>query len=247
MDKNEAKLLLQAYRPNGQDAGHPFFAEALAYVETDPELKVWWEAQQDFDRKISAKLKEIPVPEHLRATLLTSHKIEQFIPHFRLHYWLAAAAVVVFLFVTGLHPWSSRPPLAMIPIASQEYNASVLHFLNDDPALGLMASDHAKVLDWLQQRHAPTGNIPSNMVSLPTLGCQKIALHGHDVSLICFSLTDGEVAHLFIIDQKALTDPPAASPTFAPMGNWSTASWSDGAKSYLLMTEATPDKLKHLL
>jgi len=247
MDKNEAKLLLQAYRPNGQDAGHPFFAEALACVEADPELKIWWEAQQNFDRKVSAKLQAVPVPDHLRTTLLASHKIEHFAPRFRLPHWLAAAAVVAFLFVVGLHPWSNRLPLAAIPIASHEYNASILHFLNDDPGLGLMASDHAKVVDWLQQRHAPTGSIPLHMTTMPTLGCQKFALHGHDVSLICFSLAGGEVAHLFIVDEKALVDPPGPSPTFAQMDSWSTASWSDGTKSYLLMTEAGPDTLKHLL
>ena len=46
MDNPEAKLMLQARRPNGRDDAQSAFAEALALVESDPELKAWWEAQQ---------------------------------------------------------------------------------------------------------------------------------------------------------------------------------------------------------
>ena len=73
------------------------------------------------------------------------------------------------------------------------------------------------------------------------------SIHGHTVSLICFSLAGGEIVHLFVIDQKALSDPPNFTPEFHQMAGWSTASWSDGEKSYLLATEAGSDTLKGLL
>jgi hypothetical protein len=55
------------------------------------------------------------------------------------------------------------------------------------------------------------------------------------------------VAHLFIIEKQGLSDPPGAAPVFNQNGTWSTAAWSDDNKSYLLLTEAGPDTLKHLL
>ena len=35
MNRDEAKLILQSYRPGGQDAGDPYFAAALALAKQD--------------------------------------------------------------------------------------------------------------------------------------------------------------------------------------------------------------------
>jgi len=246
MDRTEAKLLLQACRPNGQDSTLPVFAEALALAERDPELKAWWTAQQAFDQKVTAKLQGVPMPEDLRRTILAGRKIERTTPRFHLPYWLAAAAAIILFIGIGWHysPGRARTETAF---ANQDYDASVRQFLQKEPDLGLVTHDHAEVLAWLQQRQAPTGNFPGPMVSLPTLGCQQLTMHGHTVSLICFSLADGDVAHLFIIEKDALSDPPGTSPHFDQNGSWSSAAWSDNSKSYLLLTQAGPDRLKNLL
>jgi len=247
MDKNQARLVLQACRPDGGDSALPVFAEALAFAENDPELKVWWAAQQAFDRKVSAKLQGVPLPDNLRATILAGRKIEQFTPGYRLPYWFAAVAAIVLFFGIGHHYWP-RPSLeATQAITSRDYDASIFHFIDNGPALGLVAHDHAEVNAWLRQRHAPTGSFPASMANLSTLGCQQLAVHGHTVSFICFSLAGGEVAHLFIVEKQALSDPPGSSPVFAQNGTWSTAAWSDSGKSYLLLTEASPGTLQHLL
>jgi hypothetical protein len=61
-------------------------------------------------------------------------------------------------------------------------------------------------------------------------------------------MAGGGIAHLFIVDQQALSDPPGNnSPEFNQVQGWSTAAWSDGRMSYLLATEAGPDALKQLL
>ena len=246
MTRDEAKLALQALRPNDRDAAHPLFTQALALVERDPELQIWWEAQQNFDRKVSAKLGELPLPAHLRATILAGqNKIVPFpAPSpFRLPYWLAAAAVLVFFLVAGFHFLGHAPAMAR-----QDYVASILPYLGqDDPALGMTSGERDKIMAWLQQRNAPTGSLPGGMSSLPSIGCQKLAIHGHTVSLICFSLAGGGLVHLFVVDRQALNDPPGSSPEFKLSGDWSTASWSDGTRSYVLATRAGPDTLKQLL
>jgi len=43
MDSGEAKFILSAYRPEGQDASDPRFAEALEQVRRDPILQRWFE------------------------------------------------------------------------------------------------------------------------------------------------------------------------------------------------------------
>lgn len=250
MDKNEAKLLLQSGRPNGQDSSRPGFAEALAMVERDPELKAWWGTQQKFDRKVSAKLGEVPLPADLRANILAGHKMVPITPGYRFPYpyRLAIAAMIAFLLVIGFYPRSHSSSRAIGPIANSEYTASVLPFLgHDNPDLAMMSPDKDKLVTWLKDRNSPTGSLPSGMADLASLGCQTLNVHGHTVSLICFSVADGKIVHLFIIDQKALSDPPGTSPEFKQAEGWSTASWSDGAKSYVLATSADPDTLKHLL
>jgi hypothetical protein len=247
MDKQEAKLVLQACRPNNLDAARPFFAEALALAEADPELKAWWEAQQAFDRKVAAKLGEVPLPDDLRDTILAGRKVVPFAPQLHHVFGLAAAAAVAILCAVGISYHSASENARHV--SSEAYDQAALGFLgNDAPDLAMTSSEHDKVVAWLKDRQAPTGDLPAKMSSLPTVGCQKYVVHGHTVSLICFTLAEGKLVHLFVVDQDALTDPPTRSaPEFRQMYGWSTASWSDGRMSYLLATQASPDALKQLL
>lgn len=245
MDKQEAKLVLQARHPNDPDTAQPAFAEALALVESDPELKAWWEAQQAFDLRVAAKLEKVPVPADLRTAILAGRKIEQLTPRPHLAFWLAAAAVVAILCVAG----TSMQISSSGSLARAEYAASILPLLNNDaPALGMTSPDHDKIAAWLKEQNAPMGTLPPGMSALPTVGCQKFIVHGHTVSLICFALTGGGIAHLFIVDRRAVSDPRDANgPEFNQIQGWSTASWADDRMSYMLATQAGSDALKQLL
>ena len=253
MDRNEAKLLLQACRPDGQDDASPAFAEALALVERDPELKVWWEAQRAFDRAMSAKLSEVPLPADLHTTIMAGRKIEQMTPRFQLPLWLAAAAMVMlsiglsFHFSNDLYTFS-YPAKYVPPMMQNYYEKGVFDYLDSDSiSLAMTSPDHNQVAAWLKQRNSPTGAIPSKMATLPSAGCQTFAVHGHTASLICFALEDGGYAHLIIVDKQAIADPPGTAPEFKQVGAWAMASWSDQAHTYLLATQSKPDTLKQLL
>ena len=137
--------------PNGQDASQsqPAFAEALALVERDPELKAWWTAQQSFDRRVAAKLGEVPLPADLRATILAGRKIEQLTPQPHLALWLAAAASVAILCIIGtsLHTAAENAR----HVSSASYDEAALGFLgNNDPVLAMTSPDHDKLVAWLQ-------------------------------------------------------------------------------------------------
>jgi anti-sigma factor RsiW len=246
MDKLEAKIVLQALRPGDVETAQPAFAEALAMVKRDPALKAWWEAQQAFDRAVAAKLKDIPIPEDLRASILAGRKIEQFRPrHTQFSFWLAAAAAVAIFCALGTSQFIKN----FGPLPRGEYTAAILPLLhNDSPTLAMTTPDHDKIIAWLKDHQAPMGTLPVKLADMPSLGCQKYMIHGHAVTLICFSISGGAEAHLFIVPEDAITDPPSSTgPEMWQVDGWSTASWSDGKMSYVLATQAGPEALKQLL
>jgi hypothetical protein len=245
MTRAEAQVLLTSIRPGGPEVNHPQFAEAVALAESDPVLMAWWQAQQDFDRKVAAKLGEVPVPADLRERLLSRGKITPFRPPMQYSWWLAAAAAVAVLCVsTTLWRISNYGP-----IPSTDLTAQLLPSIqNDSPKLAMFSSDHTKLLDWLKSQHAPVGDMPTTLATMTPIGCQTYHVHGHTVSLICFTIDDKTEAHLFTIDKSALKDPFQDNvPNFIDMEGWHLAVWSDRTMSYVLATHADPDMLKHLL
>jgi hypothetical protein len=246
MDRREAKLVLQALRPDDLTTDKPAAIEALIYVESDPELKAWWETHQAFDKKVAAKLREVPVPSSLRENILAAPKVVQFKPQPRYCFWLAAAAAVAILCVVA----TAKHYTATGPLDRTDFVARTLPLIHDNqPDLAMTTPDHDKVVAWLKDHNAPMGTMPSPLNNLPTLGCQKYVMNGHNVTLICFAIGGGHEAHLFIIDQDSLYDPPKKNvPDFQDMPNgWSIASWSDDHMSYLLATDTGQATLKQLL
>jgi hypothetical protein len=245
MDRKEAQHILSALRPDGPEANDPAFAEALARMESDPALKAWWQAQQEFDRKISAKLAGVPVPDGLRENILARRKVVRFRPPVRYSTLLAAAAVLAFLCVAATF-WHVAN---YGPVDRSDYAEAILSKLGDKgPSLALFSADHEQVKAWLKSQNAPLGEMPSKFASVPSIGCQKYVIHGHVVSLICFTLADGGEAHLFMVDKSALADPPGENG--AQFGNdkgWNIACWSDSRMTYIVATQESLDNLKQLL
>ena len=247
MDRREARLILQACRPGGQDRDHPAFAEALALVEHDPELKEWWEAQQSFDRQVFARLQAVPVPPHLQASILAGRKVEQLSRRRRLPYWLAAAALILVLMVTG---WSQNYFRGDTTTALRyaDFSSSVLDIAKKGPVLALESNDPHKISSWLESKGNPAPrHLSAALASVTPIGCQEYKIHGVTVSLVCFQVGNGGVVHFFVVDQRALSASPGATPIFERRGMWTTAGWSDGKKTYFTVSLAGEDALKRLL
>src|ERR1700733_2740914 len=111
MDNNHAKLILQAYRPGGEDASDPFFSEALEQTRLDPALGRWFAEQQAFDSRMRQVLESITPPRQLRDTIVLTQKITPFsrwARHRKPTYAIlvAAAACIGILLALGnlLHP-----------------------------------------------------------------------------------------------------------------------------------------------
>ena len=59
MNNTEAKFILNAYRPNGRDAGDATFRAALDQAKSDPALGAWFAREQAHGIAVAAKLREI--------------------------------------------------------------------------------------------------------------------------------------------------------------------------------------------
>src|SRR6266852_9182231 len=77
MDNHEAKFILSAYRPGGQDAGDPRFVEALEQARRDPMLEQWFRDSVAFDSAMTDKLRAIEVPADLRQNILVGVKVSR--------------------------------------------------------------------------------------------------------------------------------------------------------------------------
>jgi hypothetical protein len=247
MNNEEAKLILQAYRPGGQDANDPRFREALDQAQRDPELARWFANEQALDSRISAKVKTaIKPPAHLKSQLLAQRKIVRPVVWWKMPAWQLAAAACLALLVTIGVLWFK--PAGQAQFAA--YRTSMAEFAgNKLDRLDLMSHDVAEVRRWLAQRESHGDLVlPAGLNGRPSLGCRLLDWKGHKVSLVCFELGNKQVAHLLVVDSAAFQDAPTESPVFNQVGNVATASWSRDGKTYVVASkEASQTDLMKLL
>lgn len=247
MNNEEAKLILQAYRPGGRDANDPRFREALEQAQRDPELARWFANEQALDSRISAKFKaSIATPAHLKAQLLAQTKILRPVAWWKQPALRLALAACLAVLVTVAAVWftSGRSD------GFAKYRTTMAEFAgNKLDRLDLMSRDVTEVRRWLAQKESHGDLVlPAGLNGRPSLGCRLLDWKGHKVSLVCFELENKQVAHLLVVDSAAFKDAPTESPVFNQVGNVATASWSRGGKTYIVASkEASQTDLMKLL
>lgn len=70
MDKDEARLILRCFRPDGADASGEDFAEALRLAAEDRELGEWLAGERAFDARFAQALGSLSLPQELRREIL---------------------------------------------------------------------------------------------------------------------------------------------------------------------------------
>lgn len=243
MTREDAKNILQAFRPDGGDANDAVFAEALELTRTDAELGRWFARQQAFDRAFAGKLATVEPPVGLKAAILagaaakTAPETGWWRPR-----WFALAASFVVLFSAALLFWPKRAVA----------DPALLAFVADDARHSERHGGKGEPTDALQSKlsqpttHLSAG-LPLDFDTLRAAGCRSLSFQGRDVLEICFN-RDGRWFHIYIAKQ---TDFPRlatlARPVFAEENKTQVATWADSAHVFLVAGEAGTEALRRLL
>lgn len=257
MNREEAKLILQAYRPGGQDAGDPYFAAALALAKQDPELAAWFAAEQQFDARVSGDLQQVRVPSRLKAEIFALGQKQQSQESPMAAWWrnlfswqlrVAWAAAAVIVVVLGLALFRAKPegPARFAEYSTEMVNTAV----NDQHHVDTEASGMKQAVAWLASHQG------ENNLVLPgglnddknVMGCRVLDWHGKKVSMLCYSVKGMEHVDVFVADANIVSDaPPLDHPQFAMRGGLPTASWTHDGKVYLAISHGDNAVLKTVL
>jgi hypothetical protein len=251
MDNQTAKEILSAYRPGGEDANDPFFHEALAQCEHDPEMRCWFTEQRAFDEQISYSLDTIRAPESGKRAILALAETggsESTHPSFwrRHRSLLALAASLIMAFVLVSTISSSRdadpaPVHASAPTKLTDWIAQAM------PLEFRHENTHA-ILAWLAERNAPViEDLSTEWTGTLAAGCRIFKdPRGGTVSLVCLRI-DRQLVHVFIFD------PEAAKNFDGPRDQW----WKEADYNLIarkhddqlvaIVTRSGPDTVAHLL
>lgn len=233
MNNDHAKIVLSVYRPHGQDADDPFFAEALRQAKQDPTMAAWLKEEQRFDADFADSLRAISAPtdakQMIKATMGASTGRQR-------RWWpLALAASFAVLLTTSLL-FKYRP--AGLPLPENATVAQLATNLAEHHAtIGLMSGDFARVRQWISDKGGPLpDNLPPGLTKLMVLGCETWNTTRGKVSLVCFVGEGKKMVHLYIFENAADHPglPDFAHPRLEKEGNWSLALWQNNGRAYVL-------------
>lgn len=248
MDNREAKFVLSAYRPGGQDAADPRFSHALEQARRDPILQRWFEDSVAFDAAITEKLRGLEPPLDLHENILAGVKVSRPARWFNpLLKWAIAAALLVAAVVGSLVlREAARPHLA----GWQSQAIGVISSLvQNESRFDAESHNPAELMAWLHSSHAPAARkLPPNLEKLESLGCKIFSWNGVPVSVICFVRPDGGMIHLVTTNASPRSDLTLeVKAKFVQQGEWATATWREGDMIYMLALEGSPDELRSYL
>jgi len=242
MDNQEAKFILKAYRPGGADAGNPDFKAALDQAARDPGLHAWFEREQACDKAVSAKLKSVPIPAGLRASILAGGKMSaERRAWWQQPTWLALAASLAILLSTAV-AWRMRGPRT-------DWNQLTAQILDDAAhderhgSHGLAAKNLVALVS--QPTTKLSSPLPIDLSRLKNEGCRTLAVAGHEVMEVCFGRNGGEF-HLYVMARPASRDVPAG-PHFEAQKGMHSVMWADAQHLYVMATTQDESALRALL
>lgn len=245
MNNEEAKFILQGYRPNGTDAGDATFCAAIEQAKSDPALGAWFAKQQAFDAAISAKLGQITPPAGLRAAILAGGRATAAgVPHrawWNHPVWMAAAASVAVLLAAGLVLWPKQAS-AFDDFALADTRLSATHGHESHGA----ASNALRLM--LGQPTTKLGQrLPVNFATLRDTGCRHVSYRGRDVLEICFK-RNGEWFHCYIGRAVDFVDmEQGTTPVIVDKGKGAVASWADAEHFVVVVSKTGRKSLEALL
>jgi len=245
MTNEEAKLILQAYSPNGRSASDPNFQAALNHARCSQELADWFANEQAVDSRISKSLiRSLKPPTNLKSLLLAQKVIVRPVAWWRKRsHQLAlvgcAALVAIFGIAWFWHTGSLE--FANYRDAMAESVAEGIEPVAEVPP------ELFQVRRWLAENKLDASfTVPRGLNGGAISNCRVVDWRGKKVYIICYRLENHQTAHLVMIDRSALKDAPSESPVFDQLGKVATVSWSRGSHTYMIASAGgvLPDLMK---
>ena len=233
MTNEEAKLILQAYAPNGRSATDPKFRAALNQVRCSRELADWFANEQAIDSRISNSLiKSLKPRASLKCLLLAQRAISRPVAWWsKWTYQVALAGCTALLIISSV-VWFSHPGPVHFVTYRDEMSESVAEGIEP---VGEVPRDLFQVRGWLAQNELDTSvMMPRGLNDELISSCRVVNWRGNKVYIICYELQNHRTAHLAVINRSALNDAPPESPVFDQIGRVATVSWSRGNHTYLI-------------
>lgn len=245
MDELQARLILQTYRPGAEDKGDPHFDDALQEAARNPALARWFAEEQAFDRAMAAHLDSIPAPFGLRTRILAQAAPPVSSRKMSWAVGLATVAASLFLIAQLIGLWRSLAPASN---ALPDFAREMVSFIRLDPPLEMESKDLVAIKNWLGKKETIPMEVPSRLAALEPAGCRVLSFRGHDVTLICFHRDGDRLAHLFVVDRAAFPKlKPGAGPIFSSEGEWTTATWAEKDRAYMIAVQGDRDAARQYL
>ncbi len=247
MDNREAKFILSAYRPGGQDANDRRFSEALNQARRDPILQRWFEESVAFDAAMTKKLGTIIPPDDLRESVLAGAKISRVSP-WKNRFGRAIAAALIIAAGVGVAVWQKTRP---VQAASWQTHALAVisSLVRNESSFDKESRNPGELIGWLRASHTPTAEkLPPKLEKLESLGCKTFSWNGTPVSVICFARPDGGLIHLVATNaMPASARRWTAKPAFVKQGEWTMMTWRERDNVYMLVVEGSAEPLRSYL
>ena len=247
MNRERAKEILLLHRPGPGGDGDPELTEALTLLERDEELGRWVEAQRAAQDEIRRQFKKMLPPAGFKEQIISERPW-----HTRpvtARQLVAIAAVVIFLFATGLW-WSGLEPREDRSFAG--YRKRMVSTAQRAYGMELETNDLKSIRVFLKEHGAPGDFIsPPGLAQATGTGCLTIPWRSGRVSMICFKtgrpLPPAQASDLwfFVIDHASVPDAPEMeTPQIVTVNRVTTASWTRLGKTYVLAVEGNEALLK---
>jgi hypothetical protein len=258
MNRNQAKEILAVFRPGTPDETDPFFAEAIEMMKTDATLREWFDGQSALDASLRAKLRQLPAPVGLKEAILSGNPLPARMVWFRRpSLWAAAAAFAGLMVLMGW--WlanrgqdGSVPDRSTVNSTAREqidfatYREKMARIVSGNYKMSFRSRDLEKIREFLAKNKGHMDyELTPPLQKLPGEGTAVLHWRGITTSLVCLDVGRKTMLYLFITDRSNLPDAPAnTTPEFVQLDKLACASWAQGAKTYLLLTEGDHTSLR---
>jgi hypothetical protein len=240
MNREAAKSILAAYRPGGEDADDPIFAEALRELERDPELRAWFADKEEFDSLIMAKLADsVRAPMDLKDEILARAGRGENRTSFRR--WLKPALAIAAATVIAIVVWHFAEPRDPTRILAFQ----AIHYTREMPRMQFACFEASAVIKWIDKQPISREvgmKLTKPMKDMCLIGSSVIEWNGKPVLMLALQ-NDKQMAMFYLVHGEDFNIPRNANEITEENG-WVSKVSSAGGNAWVLATKGTRDDLK---